>query len=183
MARGLKFGNYEIEGLYYLCSENKGTDQLRGYREADLRLCVRICKNSVFSRLGSFFCYHLLVLEFWWYIIKKVDIQLILFEVHIYFLFIYIYKWTFECYLDNQVLGAITAIIYYEPKRSWAEMAMGRNEPEPVRRGPKQTWFVQPQTASSLIFRIYAPIICIPPPHTHTHLRGWVGKMTVPFRI
>ena len=39
MARGLKFGIYEIEGLYYLCSENKGTDQLRGYREADLRLC------------------------------------------------------------------------------------------------------------------------------------------------
>ena len=28
-----------VEGLYYLCSENKGADQLRGYREADLRLC------------------------------------------------------------------------------------------------------------------------------------------------
>ena len=54
MARGLKFGIYEIEGLYYLCSENKGTDQLRGYREADLRLCFRICKNSVFSRRGSY---------------------------------------------------------------------------------------------------------------------------------
>ena len=25
MARGLKFGIYEIEGLYFLCSENKGT--------------------------------------------------------------------------------------------------------------------------------------------------------------
>ena len=24
-------------------------DQLRGYREADLRLCFRICKNPVFS--------------------------------------------------------------------------------------------------------------------------------------
>ena len=24
-------------------SENKGADQLRGYREADLRLCFRIC--------------------------------------------------------------------------------------------------------------------------------------------
>ena len=33
-----------VEGLYYLCSENKGADQLRGYREADLRLCFRICK-------------------------------------------------------------------------------------------------------------------------------------------
>ena len=39
--------------MYYLCSENKGADQLRGYREADLRLCFRICKNPVFSRRGS----------------------------------------------------------------------------------------------------------------------------------
>ena len=36
------------------CSENKGADQLRGYREADLRLCFRICKKPVFSRRGSF---------------------------------------------------------------------------------------------------------------------------------
>ena len=28
MARGLTFGIYEIEGLYYLCSENKGTAKL-----------------------------------------------------------------------------------------------------------------------------------------------------------
>ena len=34
-----------MEGLYYLCSENKGADQLRGYREADLHLCFRICKS------------------------------------------------------------------------------------------------------------------------------------------
>ena len=33
---------------------NKGADQLRGYREADLRLCFRICKKLVFSRHGSF---------------------------------------------------------------------------------------------------------------------------------
>ena len=39
--------------MYYLCSENKDADQLRGYREADLRLCFRICKNPVFSRRGS----------------------------------------------------------------------------------------------------------------------------------
>ena len=45
MVRGLKFRIYEVEGLYYLCSENKGADQLRGYREADLRLCFRICKS------------------------------------------------------------------------------------------------------------------------------------------
>ena len=34
-------------------AKNKGADQLRGYREADLRLCFRICKNLVFSRRGS----------------------------------------------------------------------------------------------------------------------------------
>ena len=38
----------------YLCSENKGADQLRGYREADLRLCFRICKKPVFSKRGSY---------------------------------------------------------------------------------------------------------------------------------
>ena len=39
--------------MYYPCSENKGADQLRGYREADLRLCFRPCKLLVFSRTGS----------------------------------------------------------------------------------------------------------------------------------
>ena len=45
MARGLKFWIKIEEGFHYPCSENKGVDQLRGYREADLRLCFRICKN------------------------------------------------------------------------------------------------------------------------------------------
>ena len=54
MARGLKFRIWKVEGLYYLCSENKGADQLRGYREVDLRLCFRICKTLVFSRRGSY---------------------------------------------------------------------------------------------------------------------------------
>ena len=49
MARGLKFRFKREEGLYYLCSENKGADQLRGNHEADLRLCFRICKMLVFS--------------------------------------------------------------------------------------------------------------------------------------
>ena len=49
MARGLKFQIKEVEGLFYLCSENKGADQLHSYREADLRLCFRICKMLVFS--------------------------------------------------------------------------------------------------------------------------------------
>ena len=47
MARGLKFQIKEVEGLYYLCSENKGADQLRGYRVADLRLCFPICKMLI----------------------------------------------------------------------------------------------------------------------------------------
>ena len=42
------------EGLYYPFSENKGADHLRGYREADLRLCFRICKKPVFSQRGSY---------------------------------------------------------------------------------------------------------------------------------
>ena len=47
MTRGLKFRIWKVEGLYYLCSENKGADQLHGNREADLRLCFRICKMLV----------------------------------------------------------------------------------------------------------------------------------------
>ena len=39
--------------MYYPCSENKDADQLRGYREADLRLCFSPCKLLVFSRTGS----------------------------------------------------------------------------------------------------------------------------------
>ena len=54
MARGLKFRIEIEEELHYPCGENKGADQLRGYREADLRLCFRICKKPVFSRHGSF---------------------------------------------------------------------------------------------------------------------------------
>ena len=53
MARGWKFWIKEVEGLYYPSSENKGADQLRGYSEADLHLCFRICKALVFSRSGS----------------------------------------------------------------------------------------------------------------------------------
>ena len=49
MDRGLKFQIKKVEGSYYLCSENKGADQRRGHREADLRLSFRICKMLVFS--------------------------------------------------------------------------------------------------------------------------------------
>ena len=54
MSRCLRFQIKEVEGLYYPCSENKGADQLRGHREADLRLCFCICKKPVFSRRGSY---------------------------------------------------------------------------------------------------------------------------------
>ena len=49
MARGLKKVEKveKVEWLNYLCIENKGADQLRGYREADLRICFRICKKSI----------------------------------------------------------------------------------------------------------------------------------------
>ena len=39
--------------MYYPSSENKGADQLRGYREADLRLCFRLCRLLVFPWGGS----------------------------------------------------------------------------------------------------------------------------------
>ena len=45
MATGLKFRIKVVDGLHYPCSEDKGADQLRGYREVDLRLCFRICKS------------------------------------------------------------------------------------------------------------------------------------------
>ena len=40
--------------MYYLCRKNKDTDQLRGYREADLCLCFRLCRLLVFPWGGSF---------------------------------------------------------------------------------------------------------------------------------
>ena len=54
IARGLKFQNQKVEGLYYLCGKNKGACQLHSYCEADLRLCLRICKKLVFSQRGSY---------------------------------------------------------------------------------------------------------------------------------
>ena len=46
MARGSKFPIKKVEGLFCLYSENKGADQLCGYRTADPCLCFRICKNQ-----------------------------------------------------------------------------------------------------------------------------------------
>ena len=54
-AKGLKFCIQEEEVLYYPSSENKGADQLRGYREADLRLCFLICR-TLFSHDAARMC-------------------------------------------------------------------------------------------------------------------------------
>ena len=54
IARSLKICIKEVEVLYYPSSENRGADQLRSYREADLCLCFCICKTLVFSRRGSY---------------------------------------------------------------------------------------------------------------------------------
>ena len=52
--RSLKFPMHEVDGLYHLCRENKGADQLQGYRAADQHLCFRICKKQVFSSYSFF---------------------------------------------------------------------------------------------------------------------------------
>ena len=44
--------------MHYPCGENKGADQLRGYHEADLRLCFHICKKTVFSRRSSYVLFY-----------------------------------------------------------------------------------------------------------------------------
>ena len=54
MARGFKFRIKIEEGLHYLCSENKGADQLRSYREADLHFCFCICKMFFFYDTAFF---------------------------------------------------------------------------------------------------------------------------------
>ena len=41
--------------MYYPSSESKGADQLRGNREADLRLCFRMCKIR-FSHDAKLIC-------------------------------------------------------------------------------------------------------------------------------
>ena len=52
-ARSLKFWSKVEKELYYLSSENKGADQLRGYREANLRLCFCLCRLLVFPWGGQ----------------------------------------------------------------------------------------------------------------------------------
>ena len=56
-ARSLKFRMYGEEGLYFLCSKNKGGDQLCSYCTSDLRLCFRIRRLLLFSCKGSILCF------------------------------------------------------------------------------------------------------------------------------
>ena len=49
MARGWKIWILKEEGLYYLCSKNKGADLLHSYCTADLHISFHICKKPVFS--------------------------------------------------------------------------------------------------------------------------------------
>ena len=63
IARCFKFRMKEEEGLYYPCSENKGDDQLRDYREADLRLCFRIYANCWFTHTILWYTLIVIILE------------------------------------------------------------------------------------------------------------------------
>ena len=53
-ARSLEFRIEVEEELYYLSSENKGADQLRGYREADLRLFFFAYADCWFSHEAAY---------------------------------------------------------------------------------------------------------------------------------
>ena len=57
-ARSLKFWIYEEEELYYLCRENKGSDQLRSYCKADLRFYFLIYADSFFLSRGDSYVSH-----------------------------------------------------------------------------------------------------------------------------
>ena len=59
IARNFKFRIHEVEELYCLCSKNKGSDHLCGYRTADMRklgfLITRlILRVSYQNRLDSY---------------------------------------------------------------------------------------------------------------------------------
>ena len=45
VARGLKFRIKKVEGLYYICGENKGAGQLCSYCEADLRFVFAYARS------------------------------------------------------------------------------------------------------------------------------------------
>ena len=48
LVRDYKFQIKEVEGLYYVSSEDKGADQLCCYRTDDLHFCFCVCKKAGF---------------------------------------------------------------------------------------------------------------------------------------
>ena len=50
MVRGLKFWFPEVDGLHFLCGENRVADQLHGNRTADQHLHLRIFKKQILMR-------------------------------------------------------------------------------------------------------------------------------------
>ena len=50
----MRFWIKKGDELYYQCSENKGTDQLRSNCKADLHLYFHLCRLLVFSCGGSY---------------------------------------------------------------------------------------------------------------------------------
>ena len=61
--------------MYYPSSENKGADQLRGYREADLRLCFRLCRLLDFPCGGSYLSVGFSSVSIWYmsHVMRKPD--------------------------------------------------------------------------------------------------------------
>ena len=66
--------------MYYPSSENKGADQLRGYREADLRLCFRLCRLLVFPWGGSYNKSKSYLHKIKWDVSQNNQIRIILFK-------------------------------------------------------------------------------------------------------
>ena len=48
MFKGLKFLIKIEEGMYYLCRDNNGGDQLHGHHASGLRICLCLLKKQVF---------------------------------------------------------------------------------------------------------------------------------------
>ena len=61
--------------MYYPCSENKGADQLRGYREADLHLFFTHMQKSGFLMSWLIFSRHCMKTDNYSYFIDQVTMK------------------------------------------------------------------------------------------------------------
>ena len=57
MASGLIIPDLERRGIFYLCRENKGVYQFRGYRETDLCVCIFAHALSFFHGAAYMLCH------------------------------------------------------------------------------------------------------------------------------